>query len=234
MSRGVRRRTLFARATVLTGAFAGLLLCACANNPERLPELDRRFNEPRPTVTAIDDSAGAGPAAAPTPAPPPPPTVGVEKPKAPEPPPTKGIGKVVPNVVDDQKPADKKPDPNAPKRPGKDGSDPDFDKLLKEAGYQEKQTEKPKLEKKSLSGDDIKKGMNSVAAKVSACYAGQQGTAGVKLTVTPDGQIQKITVSGQFAGTPVGTCVEAAVRGASFPPWDGGPQSVNYSYLLSE
>jgi hypothetical protein len=37
-----------------------------------------------------------------------------------------------------------------------------------------------------------------------------------------------------FAGTPVAACVEAAVKSASFPPWDGGPQSFGYSYLLSE
>lgn len=43
MSRGVRGRTFFARATALSGVIAGLLLCGCANNPERLPELDRRF-----------------------------------------------------------------------------------------------------------------------------------------------------------------------------------------------
>jgi hypothetical protein len=43
-----------------------------------------------------------------------------------------------------------------------------------------------------------------------------------------------VTVSGAFAGTPVGACVEGAVQLATFPPWDGGPQSVNYSYLLAE
>ena len=56
----------------------------------------------------------------------------------------------------------------------------------------------------------------------------------MKLTVSPDGKVEKVKVTGQFAGTPVGACVESAVKGASFPPWDGGPQSFGYSYLLSE
>jgi len=56
----------------------------------------------------------------------------------------------------------------------------------------------------------------------------------VKLTVAPTGQVQKVSVTGVFAGTPVAACVEQAVRGATFPAWDGGPQSFGYSYLLSE
>jgi hypothetical protein len=147
--------------------------------------------------------------------------------------PGKSAGKYVPNVVEDDPKSPAKPKTEEPKKQP-DPGDPDFDKLLKEAGYQAQKTEGPKLDKKSLSGDDIKKSMNAVAAKVSACYAGQQGTAAVKLTVAPTGQIQRVAVSGVFAGTPVGACVEAAVQGATFPPWDGGPQSVNYSYLLAE
>ena len=39
--------------------------------------------------------------------------------------------------------------------------------------------------------------------------------------------------SGTFANTPVGACVVGAVKGASFPAWDGPPASFNYSYLLA-
>lgn len=110
-----------------------------------------------------------------------------------------------------------------------------LDDLLKEAGVSDKKkTDKPKLEKKSLSGDDIRKGMQSVAAKAQACYAGTQGTASVKLTVAPSGQVQKVTVTGVFAGTPVASCVSSAVQSITFPAWDGGPQSISYSYLLAE
>lgn len=141
-----------------------------------------------------------------------------------------------------EKLADKKAEPKevAPKQDatkkentGGEG-EPSFDALLKEAGVESKKPQKVVLDKKSLSGADIKKGMGSVAAKAQACYAGTQGTAQVKLTVTPDGKVEKVAVTGVFAGTPVGACVTSAVKGASFPPWDGGPQSFGYSYLLAE
>ena len=121
------------------------------------------------------------------------------------------------------------------KAKGGDDGEPSFDALLKEAGVDgQKKKEAPKLDKKSLSGGDIKTGMGSVAGKAAKCYAGTQGTAGVKLTVSPSGQVSKVTVTGVFAGTPVAACVESAVKSASFPAWDGGPQSFGYSYLLSE
>lgn len=134
---------------------------------------------------------------------------------------------------------EKDPEPPPPpkkdegKKPGEEG-EPSFDALLKEAGVSEKKVVKPKLDKKSLSGSDIKKGMGSVAGKAQGCYQGTQGTAAVKLTVAPSGQVEKVKVTGVFAGTPVAACVEAAVKSASFPPWDGGPQSFGYSYLLAE
>jgi len=127
-----------------------------------------------------------------------------------------------------------------PKEEVKKGSgdgdgEPSFDALLKEAGVSDQKKEsKPKLEKKSLSGGDIKNGMGSIAGRAAKCYAGTQGTASVKLTVAPSGEVQKVTVTGVFAGTPVASCVESAVKSASFPAWDGGPQSFGYSFLLAE
>lgn len=138
--------------------------------------------------------------------------------------------------VDEQKPVEKA----EPKKPvatkgGEAEGEPSFDALLKEAGVSDQKKEaKPKLDKKSLTGDDFKKGMASVASKAKGCYKGTQGTAMVKLTVAPSGSISKLSVSGEFAGKPEGSCVESALKGASFPPWDGGPQSFTYSVLLSD
>jgi hypothetical protein len=116
-----------------------------------------------------------------------------------------------------------------------DAGDPSFDQLLKEAGVSDQKKEnKPALEKKSLSGSDFKNGMGAISGKAQGCFAGTQGTAAVKLTVAPSGQVSKVSVSGVFAGSPVGSCVESAVKGASFPPWDGGPQTFSYSFLLSD
>jgi hypothetical protein len=117
---------------------------------------------------------------------------------------------------------------------GEGEKDKDFDALLKEAGVQDKKAAKPKLDKKELSGEDFKKGMAAITAKAAACYKGTQGSANVKLVIAPSGSVSKVTVSGAFAGKPEAACVSAAVKAASFPAWDGPPQSFGYPILLSE
>jgi hypothetical protein len=135
----------------------------------------------------------------------------------------------------EEKPEVKKPEKPVATKGGEGEGEPSFDALLKEAGVSDQKKEvKPKLDKKSLTSDDFKKGMSSPAAKAKGCYKGTQGTAMIKLTVAPSGQISKVTVSGDFAGKAEGTCVENAIKAASFPPWDGGPQSFTYSVLLSD
>jgi hypothetical protein len=126
------------------------------------------------------------------------------------------------------------PDADKKKASG-DEAEPSFDALLKEAGVDDsKKVQKPKLDKKSLSGDDFKEGMSAVNAKAKGCYKGTQGIASVKLSIAPSGQVTKVSVGGAFAGKPEAACVEAAVKSATFPPWDGRPQSFNYSYMLSD
>lgn len=127
-----------------------------------------------------------------------------------------------------------KPTAAAPGGAAGGDADPSFDALLKEAGVDANKPKTVVLEKKSLSSGDIRTGMSAVAGKAQGCYAGQQGTASVKLTVAASGKVSKATVSGAFAGTPVAACVESAVKSAQFPAWDGGPQTVSYSYLLAE
>jgi hypothetical protein len=119
------------------------------------------------------------------------------------------------------------------KKPAGAEQDPSFDALLKEAGVKEKKTV-VKLDKKELSGDEFKKGMAAITAKAQACYKGTQGSANVKLTIAPTGQVSKVTISGAFAGKPEADCVSAAIKAASFPAWDGGPQTFGYPILLSE
>jgi hypothetical protein len=46
--------------------------------------------------------------------------------------------------------------------------------------------------------------------------------------------VSKVSVLGAFAGKPEAACVTNAVKAATFPPWDGGPQTFGYSYLLAE
>jgi hypothetical protein len=139
--------------------------------------------------------------------------------------------------VEETKPApDKGKDvkkPDATTKTG-DSSDPDFNELLKEAGVKEQGPKKVVLAKKELTGDDFKTGIGAVKPAAKACYKGTQGTAMTKIVIAPSGKISKVTVTGQFAGTPEGECVAAAIKAASFPPWDGGPASFSYPILLSE
>ena len=43
----------------------------------------------------------------------------------------------------------------------------------------------------------------------------------VNVVIGKTGKVTSATVSGKFAGTPTGSCVEKAVKSASFPPSDG-------------
>jgi len=133
-------------------------------------------------------------------------------------------------------PVEKKPADDKKAKGGKEGEgEPSFDALLKEAGVDEtKKKAKPVLANKSLSPGDFKAGMGAVSSKAQGCYKGTQGTAMLKMSVAPSGQVTSVTVTGPFAGKPEGSCVESAVKSAHFPPWDGGPQTFTYSYLLSD
>jgi hypothetical protein len=134
-------------------------------------------------------------------------------------------------VADNKVAAPEKPVAKSGKAP--EEGDPDFNQLLKEAGVKDKKAV-VKLDKKELTSDDFKKGMAAITSKAQACYKGTQGSANVKLTIAPSGSVSKVTVSGAFAGKPEADCVAAAVKTASFPAWDGGPQSFGYPILLSE
>ena len=74
-----------------------------------------------------------------------------------------------------------------------------------------------------LSKSAVVAGMNSVKGKISECYSQFKvpGMAMVNVVIAKSGKVSSATVSGKFAGTPTGSCVEKAVKSASFPPSDG-------------
>jgi predicted Zn finger-like uncharacterized protein len=74
-----------------------------------------------------------------------------------------------------------------------------------------------------LSKGAVVAGMNSVKGKVSDCYQEFKvpGMAMVNVVIGKSGKVSSATVTGKFAGTPTGSCVEKAVKSASFPPSDG-------------
>jgi predicted Zn finger-like uncharacterized protein len=66
-------------------------------------------------------------------------------------------------------------------------------------------------------------GLKGVQPKINACYNQFKvpGTAMVNVVIGKSGKVTSAAVTGKFAGTPTGQCVEAAVKTASFPPSDG-------------
>ncbi|MCG5054919.1 MAG: zinc-ribbon domain-containing protein [Myxococcales bacterium] len=74
-----------------------------------------------------------------------------------------------------------------------------------------------------LGKSDIVKGMMGVMPKTKACYDQYKvpGTASVTVKVGSSGRVDAADVTGKFAGTPTGDCVEKAVKTAKFPPSDG-------------
>jgi hypothetical protein len=74
--------------------------------------------------------------------------------------------------------------------------------------------------------------MMAINGKVKDCYNQYKvpGTAMVTIKVARGGRVAETSVSGKFAGTPTGSCVEAAARGAKFPPSDA--QTIQYPFPL--
>lgn len=127
----------------------------------------------------------------------------------------------------------------APKGPGGDSME---DLLAAASGGAQKPTEgggdsgPAKPEKTGLDGKDIRSGMSAVAKQAQGCYD-QHGVAGhvkIKATVDPSGKVTKADATGEFAGTPTGSCVASAAKSASFPEWSGAPMTISYGFTLVE
>jgi hypothetical protein len=75
-------------------------------------------------------------------------------------------------------------------------------------------------------------GMIAVRPKVAACYERHKvpGTVMLNVVIGKNGTVTTAAATGQFADTPTGTCVENAVRTATFPPSDG--LSTPYPFVL--
>jgi hypothetical protein len=112
----------------------------------------------------------------------------------------------------------------APSRPKKSGSIEDLlDQVgtTKRGGGEEPKPKKPAAAAlPSLSQSDIVSAMRAVQPRVKECYNQYKvpGIANVTISVSKGGRIASAAVSGKFAGTPSGACVESAAKTAKFPP----------------
>jgi hypothetical protein len=83
------------------------------------------------------------------------------------------------------------------------------------------------------SRDDVMNALRSIDEAVKACGAGQHGVAMAAITVAGNtGRVSGVNVSGQFQGTPIGSCVARAVRGAHFSKFSRPDFKVNFPFRL--
>lgn len=78
--------------------------------------------------------------------------------------------------------------------------------------------------------DRVQSVLSGVSDAVAACAAGEHGTASVYVVVVSSGRVTTATVSGRFAGTPIGSCIARAVRTARFPRFSEERFEVTYPY----
>ena len=98
--------------------------------------------------------------------------------------------------------------------------------LLDQVGSKRSGGEEPKPKKvtvaalPSLSQGDIVSAMRAVQPRVKECYNQYKvpGVANVTISVAKGGRLASASVTGKFAGTPSGSCVESAAKTAKFPP----------------
>lgn len=148
---------------------------------------------------------------------------------------------------DDPSPSTSAPAPAPTKTSPKKGGADDLDALLAGAtggrstgggnvgGGGEKAAPDPSENlPERLSNSDIRTGMSSVRPRVQACNAQYRvpGTVNLNITIARTGKIQSAVVTQKFAGTPTGSCVEKAVKGASFPKFSGPPMTIDYPFVM--
>ena len=85
----------------------------------------------------------------------------------------------------------------------------------------------------TLTQSDIVRAMKGVQPRVQAC-ANQfkvPGTAMATISIAPGGKVSAAKVTGKFAGTPTGSCVESAAKSAKFPACQ--PMNFPWPFTLS-
>ena len=84
-----------------------------------------------------------------------------------------------------------------------------------------------------LSRETVSSVMQGLLPQVLSCANGRHGTVPVDVVVLPTGSVTGATVTGSFQGTPEGSCIARAVRGAQFPSFEGeAPTRFRYPYAF--
>jgi len=83
----------------------------------------------------------------------------------------------------------------------------------------------------TLGPNDAKDGMSNIRGAVDACFSkfGISGKVTVRVSVGCMGSVQSASASGEHASSPLGGCIEKAVKNAKFPKFKK-PASKSFSY----
>lgn len=74
--------------------------------------------------------------------------------------------------------------------------------------------------------------MGGLNSAVRACAQGQTGTAPVAVVIASDGSVRSASVSGQFAGSPIGECIQGVVNRAHFPAFRASESRVTWPFVI--
>ena len=84
----------------------------------------------------------------------------------------------------------------------------------------------------ALTKAEVEEGLRAVEANVWACGRTSEPHVLVTLWIAGSGKVASAIVKGRLEGTPIGACVEKAVKQASFRPTRG--QFLNYPFRLDQ
>ncbi len=124
------------------------------------------------------------------------------------------------------------PSVDAPRRTD-DGKNPSTIRLKEEP---EKPPEKPPVKAEGVNRSALLAALGSAAGSASGCRKanGPSGSGRATVTFSPDGSVTGVSLSGPFAGTPVGQCVTASFRAAKIPPFSGSPVTMGRSFAVPQ
>jgi len=78
--------------------------------------------------------------------------------------------------------------------------------------------------------------LSSAAGTAKGCSVpgggGPSGSAKVQVTFAPSGRVSSVSVGPPYAGTPTGSCIAGAFKGAKVPPFSGQPVTVSKTVTL--
>jgi hypothetical protein len=84
----------------------------------------------------------------------------------------------------------------------------------------------------TLSASQVASVMSGLASRVRRCGDGTHGTITINATIAGSGRVTSSTVTGDYAGTAVGSCAARTVRGAQFPRFRQPSTSVRYPFPI--